>query len=659
MKTILCIFFFAFFITDKCFSQYSIGKFPSDFQLYPRDNNNEAIVTIRGTATIFTYNKVILKVFKNDILEQTLEQNVLSNSFIFNFDITIKAELSEYSFKLYMQDNTSQILVKQANRVVCGDAILLYGQSNMVVLLGVDEFNANNSDQYMRNFAFPDVNNNTPENLSWYPAKLPHAEVGTIGLYLMKYLQNDYPVPLCVINASVSGNNIEGLTNRNPSNHFDTNFYYGKLLTRLRNSGLLSTLKIMAYRQGEVEAVSNYLSCNQYPPKFETFYNQFMEDIPSLQKIYNLQNNIMGAPFDYNERAGFLRDFQRRTRDIYPNIESISTVGTTDYNGIHYGGIGYQQTAYELSKFIERDFYGSTNVDQINSPNIQYAFYNNSKDSLTLVFDEGQMMHYPADSAIYYYTRSMKDFIFLNSDNQSTVFSESNHPVVSGSAVGNKILLKLNAPSNELFVTYLPSSYKDGYSDYYNGVHIKNAKGMRAFSFYAIPILNAPPTQSNIPVAPTNLKATSISLSQINLNWIDKSNNEANFVLEGSFDGINYTIIQNIAANNLIDIEQNLLKNTNYHYRIKACNTFGCSAYSNVSVAKTMNSTTIPCIELPLNLTIANSVFNAKGTTIVANNKNILQSNVTYKATTKIILQPGFYVENNSTFRAQIEGCNN
>ena len=71
-----------------------------------------------------------------------------------------------------------------------------------------------------------------------------------------------------------------------------------------------------------------------------------------------------------------------------------------------------------------------------------------------------------------------------------------------------------------------------------------------------------------------------------------------------------------------------------------------------------MNSTAIPCLEIPLNLTIANATFTVKGTTITANNKNIMQSNISYKAANSVILQPGFYVENNTVFFANIEGCN-
>jgi hypothetical protein len=215
-----------------------------------------------------------------------------------------------------------------------------------------------------------------------------------------------------------------------------------------------------------------------------------------LQKLYILQNNILEG--NYVERAGFLRDFQRRTKHIYQKIETLATVGTVEYIPAHYQAAGYIQTATELFRLMDRDFYGSLDNNQINSPDIKSILINDKKDILTLVFDDNQQMIYPNDMTSSGKNWSMKDFFYLNSDNQNIIFNAENHPVESGWAEGNKIYLKLKAPTNDIYVTYLPSSYSE---KFYEGVHLKNARGMRAFSFYEVPItgtsISPPPPPEN------------------------------------------------------------------------------------------------------------------------------------------------------------------
>jgi hypothetical protein len=643
------------FLRLTAFSQVNIDKFPKNLQLYPRDNDDKSIVQISGQVTDNTVTKSILEIYRNGILIQSFEAPINSFQRTFVFNPTIKAELAEYSFKLLLESNNNQkTLVRQATQVVCGEAILLYGQSNMNAIPGTDYFNLNESDQFMRNFDFPIFGNYDPNTLTWHHAKEPYANVGVLGSYLMKFFRDTYQIPVCVINPSIGGRQLNELSQRNPNNHFDTQFYYGRMLSRLKESGLLNHIKYMAYRQGEAEAGSYYLLCDNYPNEFQIFYNQLHEDIPNLKKIYIYQNHVMMQP--YVERAGFVRDFQRKVKDLYSDVESIATVGTTHYDGAHYQREGYVQGAVELFQLLSRDFYGSLDVYQINSPNIQYAYYNAPKDSLTLVFDEGQQMVYPPDSIDGNFTWRLKDFLLFSNTNYNINNITYFNAVESGFADGNKIKLKLNQAVSYPYLTYTPPSYFVE-NRFYNGVNLKNSIGKRAMTFYMIPILNNPPTSNPIPNAPQNLTAISISDSHINLNWIDKSDNENEFVIEGSYDGMVFSEIKKNPFNSVIHTEQKLIKNKQYYFRVKACNINGCSAYSNISEAKTKNISLLNCQELNLNIAINNKLEEFKGTSISAQSSILNQSRITLKAP-KIELNNGFRVEN-SVFETKIEGCSN
>lgn len=99
-------------------------------------------------------------------------------------------------------------------------------------------------------------------------------------------------------------------------------------------------------------------------------------------------------------------------------------------------------------------------------------------------------------------------------------------------------------------------------------------------------VVNPPAT---VPAAPTNLSATAVSASQINLQWLDKSNNETGFRLQrrtatGTFADITTAASANSTA---FSNTAGLSAGTTYFYRIRAFNGTGDSAYSGEASATT------------------------------------------------------------------------
>jgi hypothetical protein len=113
----------------------------------------------------------------------------------------------------------------------------------------------------------------------------------------------------------------------------------------------------------------------------------------------------------------------------------------------------------------------------------------------------------------------------------------------------------------------------------------------------------------NPPAAPSNLSATAVSSSQINLAWQDNSGNEDGFKIERCTGSgcTNFTQIAQVGANVTAYGDMGLSPSTTYTYRVTAFNGDGDSAPSNTAEATTQAE---PVPNPPSGLT---AVANRKG----------------------------------------------
>ena len=118
-------------------------------------------------------------------------------------------------------------------------------------------------------------------------------------------------------------------------------------------------------------------------------------------------------------------------------------------------------------------------------------------------------------------------------------------------------------------------------------VRATNSAGVSDDSNTATAVTQAAPA---VPAAPTNLAATAVSKSQINLSWTDNANNETGFRIERCKGSTctNFALIATTSANVTTFANTGLAKNTTYRYRVYAYNTAGSSGYSNIAAATTL-----------------------------------------------------------------------
>ena len=87
--------------------------------------------------------------------------------------------------------------------------------------------------------------------------------------------------------------------------------------------------------------------------------------------------------------------------------------------------------------------------------------------------------------------------------------------------------------------------------------------------------------QSEAPdAAPTGLVLTVVDRTDIKLDWTDNATNEDGYKIERSLNGVDFTVIDTVAANTETYTDEDLSEDTKYYYRVRAYKGAEYSAYT-------------------------------------------------------------------------------
>jgi hypothetical protein len=507
----------------------TFNNLPQNYQLYPRNDFNEAIVPISGKIEEAGWNYFSVQIFRNKQLVGYQKASITYKNTVGTFafqSVKIKAEKTEYDLKVFaVRDKDSLNIVNREN-IVAGDVYVVTGQSNATAF-----FNDPRTNEFCRTFGKITGNynadNGNPADTLWSVANQdPYFQgVGAMGFEIQKIILEKTGIPTCVINGGFNWSSMKQHATRTVNNPIDLTNGYGRMLYRLQKAGIAQAVKALIFRQGETEAYGEGLD---WAGNFDTYYKNLKIDLPSIQKIYLFQIDIIDPARPVT--APQVREMQRVINDKYSNINAFSTVGTVGFGGLHYTPEGYQQNGQELAPLILRDFYGSTDLDNITPPTVRRAYYSNKDNTeITVQFDQGQELTWTEQTRNLY----MKNQWFL--DGISGLIS-------SGSVVNsNQIILKLISPIPLKTLSYMPPFIDNKSADFpYTGPYIKNKRGLRAFSFYEMKIdPYVPPLKTSLSQAPQSLQL-----------FPRNAKNEAIVTFTGKVETANYNSVSMIVTRN-------------------------------------------------------------------------------------------------------------
>ncbi|WP_459454974.1 sialate O-acetylesterase [Aquirufa sp. Wall-65K1] len=461
-------------------------KLPQDYQLYPRNSDNVSKITISGSCNSSDYNAVSIWVYRNNqkfSYVKTPTSPKQGRGF-FQTEVTIKAELANYEVRVYAIKNLDSFLVVNKRNIVSGDVFLVSGQSN--------SYNGKeNSQVYKGEFArsfgkYPEYTNTStynPADTLWSISNSP-ADVGLWASQIQKHIIEEQKIPVCIINGGSGGSSMEYNLARG-TEKTDLTQSSGRLYYRVMKAGLLNSVKAFLYRQGENDANGN---AQGWLSNFKKHVELLKQEYPTIEKIYLPQINVINGDFILQS---LLRNDQRKILQENPFIQGFATVGTKGHDGIHYTPEGYFQSAWEMYRLLDRDFYSKKINKSYESPNIKRAFFGTEdKKSIILEFDDMQEMVVQNDTTLINksgqnYTRKIQENFYLN----AIAYPQLRYnEITTVQAYKNRVILSLSKAPEEKKISYLPSYFPKENLDVFPGPYLKNKAGMRAFSFENISI---------------------------------------------------------------------------------------------------------------------------------------------------------------------------
>ena len=514
MKYALTILFIQ--ISLFTFGQINYTSVPIDLQLVARDKiTNLGNVKIEGDVDDSSgYGSIKVEVYRNDVLLNAVENELIyiDSKAPFEFNVSIQAELANYSFKIYGYKTSEAIYVlnKTVSNIVAGDAYIIQGQSNAVAVIRSGSANTNKSD-FIRVYASGTADPiDLLANDVWYIANgdvnsTINGNTGQWGLKLARLLVDNLKIPIAIFNGA---NGAKAISFFKAPLDYKTSqtSNYGRLYYRLNRTGLKNSVRAVLWSQGEKDAQVSTTSIINYKNYFKSLENSWLIDYPNIEKFYIFQTKdcICSTSAEGKMRV---KEAQRQLSIENDEIDVMPTTSLLLYSdNCHFiFSKGYESFATRIYKLVLHDIYGKLFNEEINAPMIKSVEFT-SPNNLVLETDAIELKFSSTDQTTIL-NRLMQDFELTNAQNVT---------ITGVSLLGNKIIFTLSGDpgpiANISFVGYNSNI----------GFTITNSSDIELISFRNFPIKNLTYNEgdnSNYPIIEnTSICNTSGSITNIAIN---------------------------------------------------------------------------------------------------------------------------------------------
>ena len=421
---------------------------PQDNQFIARDEPGRGGVAFgslvyAGSLTDVA-DSVFVRVFADDQLFAT-QTATLSADKKYSLSVKLHVGLITYRTEFGSKTGEEETLLHSASNIVCGDAYLIIGQSNAVATdFGVE--NPLMASHWVRTFGSTASDPDGSRLMLWGNAEARSAggksEIGFWGMELARRLVESEKIPICLINGAVGGTRIDQ-HQRNNANPTDVGTIYGRQLWRTQQAKLTHGIRAVLWHQGEndqgADGPTGGYGYETYRQFFVDLAASWKEDYPNIQHYYAFQIWPKSCSMGINGSDNHLREVQRTLPKLFSNLSVMSTLGIKPPGGCHFPAKGYAEFARLLHPMMQQHLYHRHLDGSFDPPNLKGASFTSSqRDELILEFSNHV---------------EWKDSLV----NQFHLDGPAMQ-VVTGSAKGNHVTLKLKESTTSKTITYLDSA---------------------------------------------------------------------------------------------------------------------------------------------------------------------------------------------------------
>lgn len=419
---------------------------PADNQFIARDNparNSPSFGSLVYAGTLSdAADSVFVRTYADEQLFAT-ETASVGNDGKYSIIVKLKPGLIHYRTEFGSRKGDNETVLHTAKNIVCGDAYLICGQSNAVATdFGQD--NPLKPSEWVRTFGATAGDPNGSRLTLWgnAEARSPggRSEIGYWGMELGRRLVESEQIPVCIINGAVGGTRIDQ-HQRNQDDPTDVQSIYGRLLWRVQQAKLTHGIRAVLWHQGEndqgADGPTGGYGYETYRQYFVDLAASWKGDYPNVQHYYMFQIWPKSCAMGIRGSDNRLREVQRTMPRLFSNLSVMSTLGVKPPGGCHFPAAGYAEFARLLHPMIQSHLY-HRHVESFDPPNLQRAWFTSGRrDEIVLDFDQNIQW----------------------SDSLVSQFHLDGEPgqVLSGSASGSRMTLKLKGPTQSGKVTYLDS----------------------------------------------------------------------------------------------------------------------------------------------------------------------------------------------------------
>ncbi len=222
---------------------------PADHQFYARDDRGKGTLVWRGTLP-GKAERVFLRVLADGKPFATDDAKVGADR-RFAMQVDLKPGLVHYRAELLTKAGGRETILLAADDLVCGDVLLVDGQSNAEATdVGKDDPPLHS--EWVRSFGC--MGGGQERRSVWGPAvcraREGQLQVGYWAMLLGQQLVAAHGNPICILNGAVGGSRIDE-HQRNEADPEDRDTIYGRLLWRARQARLTHGIRAVLWHQGE------------------------------------------------------------------------------------------------------------------------------------------------------------------------------------------------------------------------------------------------------------------------------------------------------------------------------------------------------------------------------------------------------------------------